>query len=129
MLDIAFGRFGIVETELPFRALPEYDLRVADVAYVTRERWEDAGDDDLFGARDVVIEVLSPSNSAIEINEKTALCLDNGCREFWAVDLRLRLVKVSTPDGLTRTYRSGESIPLVFADGQLLEVDSVSEDE
>ncbi len=119
------GRYGIVETELPFRALPENDLRVADVAFVTHERWREAGDDDLFGAPDLTIEVLSPSNTASEIYEKIALCIENGCREFWVVDPRLRQVKVSTPDGLTRTYRSGESIPLVFAENESLKVDSI----
>jgi Uma2 family endonuclease len=129
MLDAAFGLRGIVETELPFRALPEYELRVADVAFVTHERWGKAGDDDLFGAPDLTIEVLSPSNTASEINEKAALCLANGCREFWIVDSRLRQIAVSTPDGITRTYRSGESIRLVFADNLTLPVDSVFEDE
>jgi Uma2 family endonuclease len=89
LLDAAFGQHGIVEIEIPFRALPEYDLRVSDVAYVARERWEKAGDDDLVGAPDLTIEVLSPSNTATEINEKAALCLANGCREFGVFDPRL----------------------------------------
>jgi hypothetical protein len=45
------------------------------------------------------------------------------------VDGRLHVVKVSTPDGLTRTYRSGESIPLLFAGNQTLPVDSIFADE
>jgi hypothetical protein len=36
---------------------------------------------------------------------------------------------VSTPDGITRTYRSGESIPLAFAENQPLLVDLVFVDE
>jgi Uma2 family endonuclease len=116
--------------ELAFRALPEYELRVADVAYITHERAASiAGDDNLHGAPDLVIEVLSPSNTAREIKEKADLCLANGCRQFWAVDSRLRQIAVSTPDGLTRIYRSGESIPLVFADNQSLKVDAAFADE
>ena len=34
---------GYVITELPFRAVPEYDLRAADVAFISRERWDGAG--------------------------------------------------------------------------------------
>jgi hypothetical protein len=30
--------FGVVETEVAFRALPEYDLRGADVAFVSQHR-------------------------------------------------------------------------------------------
>jgi Uma2 family endonuclease len=42
---------GYVESELPFRALPEYDLRAADVAFVSRERWDAVDDNgDLHGA-------------------------------------------------------------------------------
>src|SRR4051794_11060810 len=35
-----------VESELAFRALPEHELRVADVAYVSSPRWARADPDD-----------------------------------------------------------------------------------
>src|ERR1700683_4074388 len=129
-LDAALDAHGIVITRLPFRAIPEYDLRVADVGYITRGRWEQTKDEDyFFGAPDLIIDVLSPSGTAIEINEKIALCLENGCREFWVVDPALRQITVSTSDGLARTYRSGDSIPLALAENQALKVDSVFVDE
>jgi len=110
-----------VQTKVPFRALPEYELRVADVAYVTPARWANANPDDyLAGAPDLVIEVLSPSNTAAEMYEKERLCLENGTREFWILDALHRLVKVSTPDGTTRTYKSGQDIPLpLFGENRL----------
>ena len=130
LLKGALGSAGLVLVEFAFRALPEYELRVADVAYVVRERAISVKkNDNLHGAPDLVIEVLSPSNTAREIKEKADLCLANGCRQFWVVDSRLRQIAVSTPDGLTRIYRSGESIPLVFAENQALEVDAVFVDE
>lgn len=58
-------------------------------------------------APELVIEVLSPSNTVEEILEKEGLCLENGCREFWVLDAKRRQVRVSTPDGLTRTYHGG----------------------
>jgi Uma2 family endonuclease len=52
-----------VEIEVPFRPLSEYELWVAEVGYVSRERFEQADlDDNFHGAPDIVIEVLSPSN-------------------------------------------------------------------
>ncbi len=39
---------SFVEYEVAFRALPEHDLRVADVAFVSRERWEQADPEDNF---------------------------------------------------------------------------------
>ena len=46
-------------------------------------------------------------------------------REESVVDANLRLVKVSTRDGITTTYRAGQEIPLrVLGDG-VLKVDDV----
>src|SRR5580704_13617162 len=59
---------GVVATEVAFRALPEYELRGADVAFVSRERWEATSDDDnLDGSPELVIQVLSPSNTKAEV--------------------------------------------------------------
>jgi hypothetical protein len=60
-----------------------------------------------------------------QINEKERLCLENGAREFWVVDLDLRQVKVSTPDGITVTYRSGQEIPLRELGAGALKVDDI----
>ena len=126
LLEVHAGEQGIVETEFAFRALPEYELRVADVAYVKRARWEQIDpEDNLHGAPDLVIEVLSPSNTAAEINEKEKLCLENGAKEFWVLDADLRQVKVSTPDGITTTYRSGQEIPLRLFGAGALKVDDI----
>ena len=118
---------GVVDTEFAFRPFPEHELRVADVAYVSGER-EDAIDpeDNLRGAPDIVIEVLSPSNSAAEIYNKEKLCLENGAREFWTVDLELRQVKVAAPDGKTLTWREGQEIPLpLFGSEAGVKVDDI----
>jgi len=69
-------------------------------------------EDNLHGAPEWVIEVLSPSNTAAEIFDKEKLCLENGCQEFWVVDSVRRQVRVSTPGGITKTYREGQEIPL-----------------
>lgn len=109
---------------------PEYDLRAADIGFVPRERWERTKDEDYYlGAPDLIVEMLSPSKTTVEIDEKAALRLANGCREFWIVDRRLRQITVAKPGGLTHTYRSGESIPLAFAENHALTVDSVFVDE
>src|ERR1700733_5619020 len=66
------------DSELVFRALPEYELRVADVAWLSAERWRTADmEDNIHGAPDLVIEILSPSNRAGELYEKEQLCLKN----------------------------------------------------
>jgi Uma2 family endonuclease len=129
LLKAALGLLGCVETEVPFRPLPGHELWAADVAFISHARFAGIDENDaLHGAPEIAIEVLSPSNTASEINEKAAICLENGSMEFWVVDQRRRDIKVSTQDGLTRTYPSGESIPLTLVGSRLLSVDSVFAD-
>jgi Uma2 family endonuclease len=117
---------GHVSMEFPFRPLPEYELRVADVAYVSRDRLSSTSQDDyLQGAPELVIEVLSPSNSATELYDKEILCLQNGAQQFWIVDPDRRQVKVATPDGVTITYQSGQQIPLALWGDAMLPVDEI----
>jgi Uma2 family endonuclease len=53
LLKQIFRNSGVAMTEFAFRALPEHGLRVADVAYVVRERMASANlEDNLFGAPD-----------------------------------------------------------------------------
>jgi Uma2 family endonuclease len=124
LLEQAAGESGIVEIEFGFRALPEHEYRRADVAFVSADRWRHVDPEGYFlGAPDLVIEVLSPSNSASEMLEKEKLCLENGCLQFWLVDGDHRQVKVTTSDGRTVTYKSGQEIPLLF--GGTLAVDAI----
>jgi Uma2 family endonuclease len=108
-----------VDTEVAFRPLPEHELWVADVAYISAERFQRADpEDNISGAPDLVIEVLSPSNTAAEIYEKEQICLANGAREFWVVDPDRRQVKVTTPDGHTVTWQADHEILLRLFGGE-----------
>ena len=120
------GDSGKVGIEFGFRALPEYEYRRADVAYLAMSRFKSVDPKGYFeGAPDLVIEVLSPSNTATEIRDKKKLCLENGSREFWTVDIDHREVEVSTPDGHAVTYTVGQQIPLFFAPGAYIPVDAI----
>ena len=113
LLEQAAEPGSLVDVEIAFRPLPEHELWVADVAYLSAERFQQADpEDNIRGAPDIVVEVLSPSNTAAEIYGKEKLCLENGPSQFWVVDPDRRQVKVSTPDGRTVTYRAGRQIPL-----------------
>jgi hypothetical protein len=43
----------------------------------------------IWGAPDLVVEILDPSNSATEIYDKEKLCLENGAKEFWVGGFRI----------------------------------------
>ena len=127
-LDKAAGSAGVVGTEMPFRPLPDFEYWVADVAFVSRARWDKIPNDrHLDVAPDLVVEVLSPSNTAAEMLDRRNLCLAHGSREFWLVDIEHRQVEVSTPDARSITYRSGETIPLFFAPGATMAVSAIFE--
>lgn len=121
LLEAAAGDAGVVEKEIPFRPLPEHEGWCADVAFISKARWESINRY-LMGAPELVIEVLSPSNTAAEMLEKEQICLENGSLEFWVVDTRRRTIRVSTASGHV-TYKSGQSIPLFF--GGTLPVDEI----
>src|SRR5579863_7056739 len=40
LLENAAGSAGVVEKEMPYRPLPEYECWGADVAYLPKARWE-----------------------------------------------------------------------------------------
>ncbi len=120
MLDrICVGWY--VDKEFAFRPLPEYEVWVADVGMVTEQRWRATQRRGwLSGSPDLVAEVLSPSNTVQEINDKRQICFQGGCQEFWVLDPKLKTIEVSTPDGQARTYTVNDEIPLDrFAPGRL----------
>jgi Uma2 family endonuclease len=116
LLESAAGDAGIIKEEMAFRALPEHECWAADVALVSKERWDNIVDW-LMGAPELVVEIISPSNSRPKLLDKGRICLENGSREFWIVDLRRRTVTVLTPRGET-IYGPGQRVPLFF-DGEI----------
>lgn len=112
--------------ETPYRAVAEFDLRAADVAIVSRARWDAIDpEDNLHGAPELVIEVKSPSNTKRKLRELSSLCLNNGSLEFWIVDTQQSSVTVVHRDGSTTLYQSGQSIPLTSFGAGALTVDEI----
>jgi Uma2 family endonuclease len=100
-----------VDKEFPFRPAPEYEVWIADVALFSLALWEQTADDDYFrGVPAIVIEVLSPSNSASEMLEREEICLRHGGREFWLVYPGRESVKVIRADGHSSVHDAGSVI-------------------
>jgi Uma2 family endonuclease len=128
LLEGAGGSSGVVETEVGFRPCLSNEYWIADVAFVFSKRWADIPRDGyMVGAPELVIEVLSPSNTMKKMGDRRKICLENGCIEFWVVDSKSGKVEVSTSDGRFTTYKSGQSIPLFFAEGSSIAVDAIFE--
>lgn len=61
-------------------------------------------------APDLVVEVISPSDSAAELGRKTRAWLDFGVKVVWVVDPQARTVCVWTHDAPERTFSVAESL-------------------
>ena len=119
LLQQAIGDRGMVIMEMPFQPSPEYEVWRADVAVLGIERTKRIGGDEyLQGAPDLIVEVLSPSNTAQEINDKIAMCLEGGCASFWVVDDRRKQVTVTEGD-ITKRYAQAAMIPSDILGGSI----------
>lgn len=125
LLDRRAELYGIAGAEIPFRPLPEYEYYRVDVAFVSSSRWHPVRKGHLHGSPEFVIEVLSLSNTASKMNDRRQLFFATGCLEFWEVDSNLLQIDVSTPNGITTTYRRGQSIPLPLFGGGALLIDEI----
>ncbi|MGI8744520.1 MAG: Uma2 family endonuclease [Bryobacteraceae bacterium] len=124
------GQYGISACEFAFRPKPEHNLWCADVAFVSKARERAIDPEDyLAGAPDIVVEVLSPSNTVSEMLDKKTICLENGCREFWVVDPRRKLVEVTRAEGTSKIYRLGDSILVLPGNGEITVNEIFSEGE
>jgi len=113
MLEPIAKPYGfLVDTEYPYRPLPQSEVWAADVACLRRAR-DSQTDKWLEGSPDLVIEVKSPSNTKDELHDKamTALAGD-GAVEFWIVDPKAASVTVYSRTAGVQVYRAPQA-PLV----------------
>ncbi len=104
------GENGLVGMEMAFRPTQEHEVWSADVAYLSKGRAAGiAGVAYLMGAPELVVEVLSPSNTVEEIEDKRLICMANGCLSFWVVNGKRRTVSV-TEGNVTKHYGPSETI-------------------
>jgi Uma2 family endonuclease len=80
------------------------------------------------GAPDLVIEILSPSNTAIEMERKFSLYQEAGVREYWIVDSKNNTIRVHCFQDsavLTNTYKSADTVPVTVLPGFSIELEQV----
>jgi Uma2 family endonuclease len=65
---------------------------------------------DIFVVPDLVVEVLSPGNGGIELEEKLDEYLDAEAPMVWIVNPSSRTIRVYRRDGTTHLFRSGDVI-------------------
>jgi Uma2 family endonuclease len=90
--------------------LNEYNTRIPDVAYISAARAKKQDDESYIdGAPDLAIEVVSPSNSPSEMQQRAGEYLSAGARLVWIVNPTTRTVDVYGSHG-SRTVMNGEDM-------------------
>jgi len=89
---------------------------------------EKRGSEGCRGAPDLVVEILSPSNSAIEMERKFHLYEEAGVREYWVVNPEMKTVKTHLfAEGKVhrQTYKSTDKAGVAIFPGFTVDLESV----
>ncbi|WP_276957836.1 Uma2 family endonuclease [Allomeiothermus silvanus] len=87
-------------------------VRVPDVYFIRRERIPAEGVPEGFWpiAPDLVVEVISPSDTVEVVREKLEDYFAAGSSEIWLVYPRAKLIEVCSPSGVTRVFRQEDTL-------------------
>ena len=82
------------------------------------------------GAPDLVVEILSPSNTANELQRKFALYRDAGVQEYWVIysdfkSLTVYLFDKDKKQFTGSTFNEKASVPVTVLDGLIIELEPV----
>lgn len=109
--------------------LSPHDVFQPDVMFVSNERLHLRTGNDIRGAPDLVVEVLSPSTAHQDRVVKRERYAMFGVREYWLVDTASMSVEVmGARDGefeSVRVYREGETIQSSLLSGFQMDVGDV----
>lgn len=126
LLDARLRSFGMVGFEMAYRPLPEFELRAADVAFVSQARWDGVNPDDvLHGSPDLLVEVMSPSSTEKGLREVVCYGLATDAKEVWIVDGGQKSVTAFRGDGVPAVFTSGDALSLAAFGGGELAVDEI----
>jgi|SRR6266478_6223390 len=102
---------GKAFSEWHHRFGPEDDKRiyVPDLAFVRAPKHTQVPDY-ADRASDVMVEIVSPSQSASRLTAKVEFYLQNGAGSVWVVDPEERRIDVYAPGKATRTFRESDTL-------------------
>ena len=105
------GEVFAAETGFILKRNPDL-VRAPDVAFVRKERVEQVGDVDGYfpGAPDLAIEVVSPNDTAFEVEEKVEMWLRFGALAVWVLNSKVRSVTVHRPGNKVTRLTEGDTL-------------------
>jgi len=109
--------------------LSDTDVVQPDILFVSNERSNIITEDNIRGAPDLVIEILSPSTAQRDRTLKRTLYARHGVREYWLADTDAKNVLVLTlEDGdykVAGIYGEGQTVVSPMLQGFTLEIDRI----
>jgi Uma2 family endonuclease len=74
--------------------LSQYDVIEPDFVFISREREKTITEDNVRGAPDLVVEILSPSSAELDRKTKLRLYEQYGVREYWLISTEAENIQV-----------------------------------
>ena len=106
--------------------LSDTDVVQPDVMFVSNARAHIITDDNIRGAPDLVVEILSPSTAERDRAFKRDLYARHGVKEYWMVDTELRQIRQLLLDGddfrLAGVFGMGDTLVSPTLNGHALNV-------
>ena len=100
-----------------------------DITFVSASRMDIVESDNIRGAPDLVVEIISPSNPERDVVRKRDIYARNGVGEYWIVDPEARSIRVMTLEGSTYSiigeYEAGDQLTSAAFKGLGLGVEGV----
>jgi Uma2 family endonuclease len=90
-----------------------------DASFLSNARVQSTAQKEYFeGAPELAVEIVSPSESARDLNKKVRLLLQAGCLAVWVIYAEEQLVVIHRPDGTSATVKPGDTLTAAYlADG------------
>ena len=109
--------------------LSDTDVVQPDVIFVSNERAHIITEDNIRGAPDLLVEILSPSTSERDRTVKRDLYARHGVREYWLVDPHAKsvtaLMLVENRFALSGVYGEGQTLTSPTLEGFSLDLDEL----
>ena len=109
--------------------LSETDVVQPDLLFICRAREHTITDENVRGAPDLVIEILSPSTADRDVGYKHELYSRHGVREYWIVDPLAETVAVHRQRNgrleLASTFGRRDSLGTALLEGLQLDLDDI----
>ncbi|MDX1394419.1 MAG: Uma2 family endonuclease [Gemmatimonadota bacterium] len=121
LVEPGYGR--VLEAPIGVRFPATGEGAQPDILFVSNERRGIVAPDELKGAPDLVVEVLSPTTEDRDTGVKRILYERHGVAEYWIVDHEAEAVDVWRFGAEPRTERFVDTVPVRLGDEVVGEVD------